>query len=97
MGRGNGPWCEEYQRAAMSYIATGVGMVSIPGVPWCAITGVETIPTPVAMLLNTPPAPSGLPQYRTLLGSQHHPREPDATDRFNVCMCICRAHTGRYR
>ena len=70
MGRGNGPGCEEYQRAAMSYIAGQ-----------CAITGVETIPTHVAMLLNTPPAPSGLPQYRTLLGSQHHPREPDATDR----------------
>ena len=69
MGRGTRPRCEKYQRTAN--VLAGQ----------CAITAVETVPAPVAMRLNTPPTPSGLPQYRTLSGSQHHPREPDATDR----------------
>ena len=59
----------------------------------------ETIPAPVAMLLNTPPTPSGLPQYRTLL-VWNHPREPDATDRTLyvtlvklVYVCVSVVHT----
>ena len=61
-----------------------------------AVTAVETIPAPVAMLLLS--AQHLLDCHSTELFLDHNITHLHLNFMyFSVCMCICRAHTGRYR